>query len=53
MQFNGTTGILKCSSQEKENTILLLQSLKNIDGKPVTITTRSTSGTIHGLKEKQ
>ena len=53
VQFNGTTGIIKCRSQEKEHTIALLQSLENIEGKSVTVTTRSTSGTIHGLKQKE
>lgn len=49
IQFNGAAGILKCHYQEKENIIRLLQSLKNIGKKPVTITTHATSGTIHGI----
>lgn len=53
IQFNGTAGILKCHYREKENILRLLQSLENIGKKPVTITTHSTSGTIHGLAAKK
>jgi len=50
--FDGTRGILKCRHTEKERVINLLCSLKKIDMVPVTVTTISTSGTIHGLKQK-
>jgi RNase P/RNase MRP subunit POP5 len=49
VRFDGTNGILKCNYQEKEHGTQLLQSLKTIGAKSVTITTLVTSGTIHGL----
>ena len=52
VQFDGTTGILKCKNQEKERTRELLESLKMIGSTPATITTQSTSGTIRGLTNK-
>jgi len=52
VQFDGTTGILKCKNQEKERTRKLLESLKMIGSTPATITTQSTSGTIRGLTNK-
>jgi RNase P/RNase MRP subunit POP5 len=53
IQFNGTTGILKCHHREKENMIQFLKSLQNIGKKQVTITTHATSGTIQGLTVKK
>jgi RNase P/RNase MRP subunit POP5 len=53
VRFDGTRGILKCHYKEKEHAIQLLQSLKKIGIKPVTITTHSTSGTIRGLADKK
>jgi len=53
VQFDGTQGILKCHYTEKEHVIQLLLSIKKIGTKPVTITTRSTSGTIRGLAHKK
>jgi len=53
VQFDGTSGILKCHYTEKEHVIQLLLSIKKIGTKPVTITTCSTSGTIRGLVHKK
>ena len=53
IKFNGNTGIIKCNHREKERTIQLLQSLKKINLKPVTVITFITSGTIRGLKYKK
>jgi RNase P/RNase MRP subunit POP5 len=53
IQFDGTSGILKCHYTEKENVIQLLVSIKKIGTKPVSITTCSTSGTIRGLAHKK
>ena len=53
VQFDGTTGIIKCNYQEKEHTIQLLQSLKKIGSKSVTVTTSTTSGTIRGITDKK
>jgi len=53
IQFNGNSGIIKCFSQNKEQVMYLLQSLKKIGITPVVITTFSTSGTIHGLSKKK
>jgi RNase P/RNase MRP subunit POP5 len=49
VKFNGTTGIIRCNHKEKDHMIQLLQSLKKIGLKSVTVTTYATSGTIHGL----
>lgn len=53
VRFDGTTGILKCHYRETENVKQLLQSMKSIGTKPVSITTHATSGTIHGLTDKK
>ena len=53
IQFDGTTGIIKCNYQEKELIIQLLQSLKQIESKSVTFSTYATSGTIHGITNKK
>jgi RNase P/RNase MRP subunit POP5 len=53
IQFNGTSGIIKCHSQEKEHAMQLLQSLKKIGVASVHVTTSMTSGTIRGLTEKK
>ena len=52
IRFNGSSGILKCNHQEKENTILLLQSIKNIGSNKVQIIPVGTSGTIRSLIKK-
>jgi RNase P/RNase MRP subunit POP5 len=52
IRFNGSTGILKCNHQEKENAILLLQSVKNIGLNKVKIIPVGTSGTIRSLIKK-
>jgi RNase P/RNase MRP subunit POP5 len=53
VQFDGTTGIIKCNQKEKEHTIQLLHSLKNIGSKSVSFTTYATSGTIRGIINKK
>ena len=52
IRFDGTVGILKCSHLEKENTIMLLQSIKKIESKNVEVVTVATSGTIRSLVKK-
>jgi RNase P/RNase MRP subunit POP5 len=49
--FDGTNGVLKCDYLQKDNVIMLLQSIKKFGDKPVTISTSRTSGTIHGLSK--
>jgi RNase P/RNase MRP subunit POP5 len=53
VQFDGTSGIIKCKNQEKEHTRELLESLKMVNSKPVSITTHATSGTIRALTNKR
>jgi RNase P/RNase MRP subunit POP5 len=52
VQFDGSSGIIKCKYQEKEHTRELLESLKVIGSKPVRISSQTTSGTIRGLTPK-
>ncbi len=52
IRFDGTTGIVKCSHTEKDNTIKLLNSIRNISSKKVTVETFGTSGTIKALIRK-
>ena len=52
IRFDGTAGILKCNHLEKENAIMLLQSIKKIQSKKVEIETIATSGTIRSLVKK-
>jgi len=47
--FNGKEGIIKCFHTEKENTIKLLNSIKNISLNEVDVKTIMTSGTIKTL----
>ncbi|VVB60022.1 Rpp14/Pop5 family protein [uncultured archaeon] len=53
VQFDGTTGIIKCNQKEKEHTIQLLHTLKKIGSKSVSFTTYTTSGTIRGIMDKK
>lgn len=53
VRFNGTMGIVKCNYQEKEHTIELLQSLRYIGSRKVTVTTQVTSGTIRTLTHRK
>ena len=47
IRFDGKKGILKCNHIEKQNTIELLYTIKNINIQPV-----GTSGTIKALQKK-
>ena len=51
-RFNGEKGIVRCKHTEKQNTINLLQSITQINGKSVVIQTIATSGTIKSLVQK-
>ena len=51
-RFNGKKGIVRCKHTEKENTIKLLQSISELNGKPVIVKTIATSGTIKSLVQK-
>ena len=51
-RFNGKKGIVRCKHTEKENTIKLLQSISELNGKPVIVKTIATSGTIKTLVQK-
>jgi RNase P/RNase MRP subunit POP5 len=52
IRFDGTTGIVKCKHTEKDNTIKLLNSIKNISSNKVSVETYGTSGTIKALIRK-
>jgi RNase P/RNase MRP subunit POP5 len=52
IRFNGKKGIIKCNHLTKENTIMLLKSIKKISTKKVKIETLGTSGTIKSLIKK-
>ena len=52
IKFQENIGILKCNHTEKENTINLLRSIKNVSSKEITINTVGTSGTIKSLISK-
>jgi len=51
-RFDGEKGIVRCNHIEKDNTIKLLRSIKNIGLKKVSIETLGTSGTIKSLIKK-
>jgi len=53
IQFDGTSGIIKCSSKGKDQMMRSLRSLREVDGASLNITTTLTSGTIRGLKMKK
>lgn len=52
IRFDGEQGIVKCNHTEKENTIKLLKSIKQISSDNVEIETLGTSGTIKALIKK-
>jgi len=52
ISFDGKKGIVKCTHTEKENTIKLLNSIKNISLNEIDIKTIGTSGTIKTLIKK-
>lgn len=51
-RFNGKKGIVRCQHTEKQDTINLLHSITEINGKPVVVKTIATSGTIKSLVQK-
>ena len=51
-RFDGNKGIVKCKHTEKDNTINLLNSIKEISNSKVEIKTVGTSGTIKALIRK-
>jgi len=52
IRFDGEKGILRCNHTEKENTIDLLRSIKEINSEKVNFETIGTSGTIKSLIKK-
>ncbi|MCK4415653.1 MAG: hypothetical protein KAU84_00725 [Thermoplasmatales archaeon] len=52
IRFDGEKGIVRCNHIEKDNTIKLLRSIKDIGTKKVSIETLGTSGTIKSLIKK-
>ena len=52
IRFDNLNGIVKCNHMEKDNTIKLLRSIKNVSNKDIEIETLGTSGTIKGLIKK-
>ena len=52
IRFNYLNGIVKCNHIEKDNTIKLLTSIKNVSNINIEIETLGTSGTIKGLIKK-
>jgi len=51
-RFDGNKGIVRCKHTEKDNTINLLNSIKEISNSKVEIKTVGTSGTIKALIRK-
>ena len=51
-RFNGKKGIVRCQHTEKQDTINVLQSITEINGKSVVVKTIATSGTIKSLVQK-
>jgi len=51
-RFDGYKGIARCKHTEKDNTIKLLNSIKDISNSKVEIITVGTSGTIKALIRK-
>lgn len=51
-RFDGSKGILKCNHIEKEHAIRILESIKKISSKTVSIETIATSGTLKSLIRK-
>ena len=52
IRFVDSTGIIKCNHLEKENTILILKSIKKLGAKNVEVVPIATSGTIRSLIKK-
>ena len=52
IRFDGEKGIIRCKHTEKDNTINLLTSIKQISSNNVSVTTLGTSGTIKALTRK-
>jgi RNase P/RNase MRP subunit POP5 len=52
IRFKENKGIIKCNHIEKDNTINLLKSIKEISSGKIKIDTLGTSGTIKALISK-
>jgi len=52
VRFDGEKGIVKCNHIEKDNTIKLLNSIKEISSQKIEVETVGTSGTIKSLTKK-
>lgn len=52
IRFDGEKGIIRCKHTEKDNTINLLTSIKQISSNSVSVKTLGTSGTIKTLIRK-
>jgi len=52
VNFDGAKGIVRCNHVEKENTILLLESIDKVSSCDVVLKTVGTSGTIKTLVRK-
>ena len=52
IRFKKDMGIVKCKHTQKENTIKLLTSIKNISSNKLDVETLGTSGTIKTLIKK-
>ncbi|RLF32174.1 MAG: hypothetical protein DRM98_04325 [Thermoplasmata archaeon] len=53
VKLNGQKGIVRCDHIEKENTINLLNSIREVSSTKVEIKTLKTSGTIKTFKRKK
>ena len=52
IRFDGEKGIIRCKHTEKDNTINLLTSIKQVSSNNVSVKTLGTSGTIKSLIRK-
>jgi RNase P/RNase MRP subunit POP5 len=52
IKFDGFKGIIRCNQMNKDKTIHILKSIKNISSEDIEIITLGTSGTIKGLIKK-
>jgi RNase P/RNase MRP subunit POP5 len=52
VNFDGIKGIVRCNHVEKDNTIMLLESIDKVSSQDVVLKTVGTSGTIKTLVRK-
>ena len=52
VNFDGVRGIVRCNHVEKDNTIMLLESIDKVSSQDVVLKTVGTSGTIKTLIRK-